>query len=164
MIKQLAVIPVSVVDRRSDLFSSRQDLSKNTRSFADYLKVKSTTCSYFCICSKDGCNQVVNFTYIIVKDVLVTELADDDICKIVLGWGSLDKKDINETVGFIEMKKMARVAMTQPVINASVSSSYRSTKNKTMKNPNREINCSMCDKSTDKFVWNKKMNKFVECL
>ena len=28
-------------------------------------------------------------------------LVDEDIRKEVLGWGSLDEKDINETIGFI---------------------------------------------------------------
>ena len=40
MIKQLAVIPVSVVVRRSDFLSTRQDLTENTRSFAARLKGK----------------------------------------------------------------------------------------------------------------------------
>jgi len=31
-----------------------------------------------------------------------------------------------------------------------------------MKNPNG-VSCNVCDKSTDKFVWSERMNKFVEC-
>ena len=45
MIKQLAVIPVSVVVRRSDFLSTRKDLTENTRSFAARLKRKASTCS-----------------------------------------------------------------------------------------------------------------------
>ena len=33
---------------------------------------------------------------------MVTGLADEDIRKEMLGWGSLDEKDVNETIGFIE--------------------------------------------------------------
>ena len=47
MIKQLAVIPVSVVVRRSDFLRTKQDLTENTRSFAARLKGKASTCSLF---------------------------------------------------------------------------------------------------------------------
>ena len=53
---------------------------------------------------------------------MVTGLADEDIRKKALGWGSLDEKDVNETISFIQAKEMARDAMTQPAITASVSS------------------------------------------
>ena len=39
---------------------------------------------------------------------MVTGLADEDIRKEVLGWESLEKKNVNETIGFIEAKYMAR--------------------------------------------------------
>ena len=78
MIKKLAVIPVSVVVRLSDFLSTKQDLIENTRSFAARLKGKASTCSYTCTCPKDGCNQVIDFTDIILKDVTVPGLADED--------------------------------------------------------------------------------------
>ena len=46
--------------------------------------------------------------------------------------GSLDEKDVNETIGSIEGKEMARDAMAQPAITASVSS-YKFLR-KTIKN------------------------------
>ena len=42
MIKQLNVIPVSIVVRRYDFLSSRQDLSEKTKLFAARLKQKAT--------------------------------------------------------------------------------------------------------------------------
>ena len=48
----------------------------------------------------------------------MTGLGNEDIRKEMLGWGSLDEKDVNETIGFIKAKEMARDAMTQPVIPA----------------------------------------------
>ena len=83
MTKLLAVISVSVVVRQSDFLSTRQDLTENTRSFAVRLKGKASTCSYTCTCPKDGCNQVIDFTNIVLKDVMVTGLADEDIRKEV---------------------------------------------------------------------------------
>ena len=53
---------------------------------------------------------------------MVTVLADEDIRKEVLNsTGSLDKKDVNETIGFIEAKEMKLYAMRQPANMASVS-------------------------------------------
>ena len=132
MIKQLAVIPVFVVVRRSDFLSTKQDLTENTRSFAARLKGKASTCSYTCKCPKDGCNQIIDFTDIILKDVRVTGLTDKDIRKEVLGWKNLDEKNVNETIGFIEAKEMTRDAMTQPAVTASVLS-YKSLKKTTQK-------------------------------
>ena len=40
IIKQLAVIPVSVVVQQSDFLSTRKDLTENIRSFAAFLKEK----------------------------------------------------------------------------------------------------------------------------
>ena len=150
MIKQLAVIPVSVVVRRSDFLSTRQDLTENTRSFAAHLKRKVSTCSYTCTCPKDGSSQVIGFTKIILKDILVTDLADEDIRKEILGWKRLDEKIVNETSGFMEAKEMLRDAMSKPVVTASVFS-YKSLK-KTTRRPSGKITCSRYNKSTDKFV------------
>ena len=90
MIKQLAVIPVSVVVGHYNFLSSRQDLFKNTRSFADRSKGKGTTYLYSCTWLKDGCNQVVDFLDFIVKNVLVTGITGNDLCRKVLGrkWNS----------------------------------------------------------------------------
>ena len=105
MMKQLAVIPVSVVVRRSDFVSTKQDLTENNRSFAARLKEKASTCSYTCKCPKDGRNQITDFTDKILKDVMVTGLADEDIRKEVLGWENLDEKEVNETIGLLKQKR-----------------------------------------------------------
>ena len=51
----------------------------------------------------------------------MTDLTDEDIRKEVLGWRSLDGKDVNQTIGFIEAKELAR-ATTQLASMAQVSS------------------------------------------
>ena len=47
---------------------------------------------------------------------MVTGLAGEDIWKEVLGWGSLDEEDVNETICFIESKEMARNVINVKVI------------------------------------------------
>ena len=92
---------------------------------------------------------------------MVTGLADEDIRKEVLGWGSLDEKDVNETISFIEAKEMVQDAMTQPAITTSVSS-YKFL-SKGSKKPNGKITCNMCGRSTEKFLWSSKNKKYIEC-
>ena len=70
-------------------------------------------------------------------------------------------KDVNETIGFIEAKEMARDAMTKPAVTASVSS-YKYSKKTTQKTSGK-ITCSICNKSTDKFVWSNKNKRYIEC-
>ena len=161
MIMQLAVISVSVVVRQYDFLITKQDLTENTRPFAARLKGKASTCSYTCTCPKDGCNQVIDFTGIILKGFMVTGLADKDIRKEVLGWGSLDEKDVNETIGFFEAKEMARDAMKQPAITASVSS--KKSLRKTTQKLRGKVTCNICSKLTEKFIWSRKNKKYIEC-
>ena len=79
-----------------------------------------------------------------------------------MGWGSVDEKDINKTISFIESNKMAHDAMTKPAVNASVFS-YTSMNKKTITKSSGKIICSMCGESSDKFVWSRRKNKSIEC-
>ena len=59
------------------------------------------------------CNQSVDFTSVIVKDVFISGLSDDEIKREVLGWSDLDHKSVEKTVAFVEAKEMAREAMNR---------------------------------------------------
>ena len=93
---------------------------------------------------------------------MVTGLADEDIRKKVLGWGSQDEKDVNNTIGLIEAKELARDAMTQPAITVSVSS-YKSLW-KSTKQPSGKITCNICGKITGKFIWSRKKRSILSVL
>ena len=128
--------------RRSEFLCTKQDLGESTRSYAARLKGKAATCAYSCSCTRDTCDQVVDFTDIIVKDVLITGLVDEDIRKDVLGWEDLDNKGINETIRFIEAKEMARDALTNPPVSNAAISSYKYEK-KSSKKPSGKIACAV---------------------
>ena len=149
-IKRLAVIPVAVSVRRSDLLSIRQDHGENVRSFYARISGKAATCAYFIDCPSTTCNQQVNFTDIIAKDVLISGLIDDEIRKDVLGWSELDNKTLKDTITFIESKEMARDALSKQSISASISTST-STKTK----------CKNCKIEIGKQVWNKRQRKMI---
>ena len=159
VIKTIAVITVVVSIRRSVLLSIKQDHGESSISFFARINGKAATCAYTIDCSSETCNQKFNFTDIIVKDVLVTGLFDDDIRKEVLGWAELDKKGIQNTVGFIEAKEMARDALMKQSV-AGVSA-YRE-KSKGDPKGNVFTKCKECKIEMEKFTWNKMQHKMIE--
>ena len=95
-IKSLSVIPVAKSVRRSNLLAVKQDHSENVRSFYARINGKAATCTYTMNCPSNTCQQRVDFTDMIVKDVLISGLSDDDIRKDVLGWSELDTKNVKD--------------------------------------------------------------------
>ena len=104
LIKKLAVIPVAVSVRRSDLLSMKQREGENARSFYARIRSKAATCAYFIQCTSPTCTQKVDFTDVIAKDVMIAGISDDDVKREVLGWHDLDNKTTEETVTFFEAK------------------------------------------------------------
>ena len=84
---------------------------------------------------------------------MVTSTLVEDIQKEVLGQESLDKKNVNEAIGFIEAKQMARDEVFQPAVTPSV---FSQKSLKTTQKPNGKIACSISNKSTDNFVCSSK--------
>ena len=108
VIKQMAVIPVAISVRRADLLTTKQDHGENARAFYAKVRGKASTCKYSIECTNAECNQVIDFTNVMVKDVVISGLVDEDVKKDVLGWTDLDTKSLEDTVSFIEAKEMAR--------------------------------------------------------
>ena len=109
-VKRLAVIPVAVCERRSELLQLKQDHGEGVRSFYARVKGKTDTCSNRIQCPH-GCNGTVDYTSQVIKDVLVAGFSDCEIRRGVLGWQDLDVKNSTETITFIESKEMARNAL-----------------------------------------------------
>ena len=159
-IKKLAVVPVAISVRRSDLLSIRQCDGESIRTFFSRIKGKAATCSYTADCTAQNCTQTVDFTDVIVKDVLISGLAEDEIKREVLGWSSLDKSSMEETVSFIEAKEMAREALNRHSSTNAISS-YQQNK-KTGKKESEKINCQTCRTQIEKFSWSKRHKKLIE--
>ena len=164
LIKQLAVIPVARVVRRTDLLATKQDHGESTRNFLARIRGKALTCSYKKQCGTAPCQAEVDFTDVIVKDVLIAGLVDEEIKKEILGWSEVDNKSVEETVSFIEGKEMARDAIQQPTpIATAPLSSYKAGKNKPpLQQPQERTRCSECSTEMDKMVWNQRQGKYIE--
>ena len=159
-IKQMAVVPVAISVRRAGLLAASQDHGENVRSFYAKVKGKAATCSYTIKCTSDTCNRIIDFTDTMVKDVVIANLADEDIKKDVLGWSELDDSNLDDTIKFIEAKEMARDALSRPPTNAGLSN-YK--KGKQVPKQKVKVLCNDCKVEIDKYVWNKRMNKMIEC-
>ena len=133
IIKQMAVIPVAISVRRADLLGSKQDHGENARAFYAKVKGKASTCSYSIECTSATCNHTIDFTNVMVKDVVISGLVDEDVKKEVLGWEDLDDKSLEETIYFIEAKEMARDALNKGTINAGMSNYKKEKMDKPVK-------------------------------
>ena len=116
---------------------------------------------------RDEYEQNVDFTDVLVKDVLISGLVDDDIKKEVLGWTELDNKSVQETVAFIVGKEMARDALAQQPMTSATVSSYVSVKRRDFKNQDiskhkARTKCKECDVEMDKHSWSKRQGKMIE--
>ena len=160
-IRLMAVTPVAISVRRAELLSVKQDHGEAARSFYAKVRGKAATCSYSIACSGHGCTQVNDFTDIMVKDVVISGLADEDVKKDVLGWSDLDNKTLDETITFIEAKEMARDAMSKGPIAAGLSTYKKSKAESAAKSP--KSSCKSCKTEIDKFVWSRRQKRTVEC-
>lgn len=159
-IKKLAVIPVAICVRRAELLTTKQDHGENARAFYSKVKGKAATCSYSVDCSSGTCTQVIDFTNIMVKDVIIAGLADEDVKKDVLGWSDLDDRSLEETITFIEAKEMARDALNKGSIAAGLSS-YKKAQSEAKTTP--KVQCKSCKAQIDKLVWSKRQKRMIEC-
>ena len=120
-IKKLAVQPVAIGVRRTELLNMSQDREEPIRTFLAKVKGKALTCNYKVDCSCAPPTKV-DYTDCVIKDVILNGLVDEDIKKEILGQQDLDKLSVDDTVTRIESKETARNALSQNTGTAGISS------------------------------------------
>ena len=98
----------------------------------------------------------------VLKDLLIAGLADDEIKREALGWADLDDTSLEDTVKFLEAKEMARDALLRQSSTNALVSNYKKSKNEAVK-PKTKVSCKGCGIEIERFVWNKRQNKNIEC-
>ena len=161
MIKKLAVTPVAISVRRSDLLALKQADGETVQSFHARIRGKAATCAYSIDCPSLECTQTVHFTDIIIKDVLISGLSDEEIKIEVFGWHDLDQKTVDQTVQFIEAKEMARNALTKTSTMSAIST-YKKAGRKRNNNDTATRPCKGCSTRVEKLVWSRRQKKMVE--
>ena len=123
--KSLAVIAVARGVLRAELFQMRQERDESFRSYAARVRGKAETCSYTTKCT---CELTINFTDIIVRDVLIAGIADLDIRREILGIDSVLDKSLTDVITLVEGREMARNALpTSSSLDAM--SAFKKSKN-----------------------------------
>ena len=152
VMKTLAVVPVAMGMRRSELLNMNQDSGELARAFASRVQGKAATCSFTTKCTNTDCAVEVNFTDVIVKYVLVNGLCDDEIRRDALGWPDLDSSLLANTIGFIEQKEMARDALKPDNLSAVKTTYKKGAEDARLK---KQVKCSGCDTMTPAYGMNR---------
>ena len=129
---------------RVSLHNMRQDRDETVRSYCARLNGQAGVCKFVIKCT--NCQQDVNYTESIVRDVLARGIADPDIQLDLLG----DKNQnvtLEEVIQFVESKESGKRSASRLIDSQAAeaaSSSYKKTKQVTLKDKN-EL-CSYCGK------------------
>ena len=154
-IRKLAVVPVAMGVRRSELLNLSQDVGEPSRAFLSRVQGKAATCNFTVRCEENCCNggeqdKLVNFTPVVVKYVLVNGLADAEIRREILGWKNLDSATLVETISFLEQKEMARDAFRGEAAGVR-SSTYRQQLSDEQK-LKKKVKCGSCDTQIQQYA------------
>ena len=89
-----------------------QDHGQPIRCFDAKVKGKARVCAFANETTNDNCTQTIDYMKDIVKYVVISGIAYEEIKKDVLGHANLDSKSLNNTISLIENKEMAAQAMS----------------------------------------------------
>lgn len=149
--KRMAVIRIATSVRRANLLASKQDHGESFREFYANVKAAASTCDFNVRCPNECCaeNPKIDYTLMVVKDILVAGVADSEIRKDVLGWSELDAKTDKELVTFVEEKEIAKKAWLGKAAGAAGISAYRKHPKSEDMDVKRKLamrgNCSKCN-------------------
>jgi len=148
--KSLAVREENVMVSRVTLNNMRQDQEESIRSFGARLRGQASVCKYQVECT--GCQNNIDYTEAILRDVLCRGIADQDIQLELLGHTNQDMP-LEDVFRFVEAKEAGKRSATRLIDHqtaASVKSTYSRKKRDDLKatgdNHYREtnLNCSYC--------------------
>lgn len=161
--KSLAVIPVATGVLRAELLAMHQKRDEPYRTFLSRVRGRAEICSYVvkntCDCGKLN---NVDFTDVVIRDVLIAGIYDIDIRRKILSIPDITSKPVNDIVSMVAVEEMARDALPSNAMTSTLSS----TKKDNMRPPanadrNRKSLCPHCNNSFPVFTegpkgWNSK--------
>ena len=99
----------------------RQLRDEPFRAFAVRVRGKADICAFTIDCT---CGLKINYTDHMIRDTLLNGIADDEIRREIFGSANMLTRAVNEIVGLVESKEMARNAVP-PTEVTSVSAVQR---------------------------------------
>ena len=126
-IRALSVRAENTMVARVALSNMRKGHKEPIRSLHALLKGQAGTCKYEMTCTKEGCDQVNDFTEEILRDVIARGIADQEIQLDLLGAKNQDLP-LKVMIEYIEAKesgKRSASRLLDPQSTDTISSSYR---------------------------------------
>ena len=127
-IQQLAVRQENTMVARVALYEMRQDHEEPVRSYGARIRGQANICKYMIKCP--GCNEDVNYTEPMLRDVLTRGIADNEIQLDLLGDANQDMS-LEQTFKYIEAKESGKRSVSKLLHIQSVNSArsqYKQTK------------------------------------
>ena len=171
--KKMAVIKVATSIRRTKLLSMKQEPGQSIREFFANTKAQAATCGYSVKCVQECCADApsVDYTPLVVKDIIICGIADPEIHRDVLELPDLDDKSAKDLVGFIEGKETAKKAWNSGrSSNAAGMSGYKKSNKQDDSNSKfmLKTKCTRCGVQIQQFANNRfgRINKtpFTKCI
>ena len=102
--KKMAVLGLATTIKRTNLMAMKQDHGQTFREFNAHVRANALTCAYSVKCPHQCCaeNKAVDYTSLVVKDILISGIEDVEIRKDVLSMKDLDTKSDKDIVTFVE--------------------------------------------------------------
>lgn len=128
-IKSLAVRQENIMVARVQLQQMRQDRDEPIRAFAARLRGQAGVCNFKIECPSDTCDTVINYSDIMIRDVLIRGLEDEEIRLDILGDSKQDMT-LEEALRYVEAKESGKRSASRLLGHtttsaAAASSSYR---------------------------------------
>ena len=150
--KSLAVIPIARGVKRAELLQMHQGDDEPIRTFAARVRGKAEICGFTtsvtCDCGKT-CQ--VNYTEEVIKDVLLSGIADMDIRREALSSEEVKGKSANIIISLIESKEMARNATPTPGAVAAMSSYKKAKGTSRQETAAEQTPCPECKRPFQRF-------------
>ena len=107
--KRMAVLHVATSVRRANLLSTKQEHGQTFRQFYANVRAAAATCGFSVKCPQTCCSlrEPVDYSPMVIKDILSAGIEDHEILKDVLGMTNLDTKTDKDIVKFVEEKEIA---------------------------------------------------------
>ena len=111
-LKALAVIRTAQCIRRAQLMAYKQTNGQSVRDFNANIRASAAPCNYNIKCPHECCreNPDIDYTPLVVRDVLLAGLIDTDIKRDVFCMADLQLKTAQDIVEFVQGREVAKEA------------------------------------------------------
>ena len=163
--RMLAVRQENIMVARVKLHQMRQDRDEPIRAFAARLRGQAGVCNFNMDCPSDTCNASVDYSDVMVRDVLIKGLIDEEIQLDILGDSKQDMS-LEDALCYVEAKESGKRSASRLIDGSSstvaTSSTYKRQDKLRMdmaRNSDLPTTCGYCGRSGHKTSRQERMDK-----